>query len=461
MASPFFAMIAWRLYSALTHAVIASRTGWARGAAAPRAAVRHEAVGRAGEERQPVLCHDVKHHQQQQRSEGVGAAALAFGGLSYEECVTAFLAPHARCCLPPAPPNLSSLATLPPASQAPPAVSQGATFSAVADCTYEFPFAQDAFPVAASSNTAALCRAVKRPREDCPEVGAQKPLLGRDSQLLQGGVVQGGTVRGGMVQGGMVCGTESRHQSVAEQFQHQGASRREQPSKQFQQQGASRHVQIEEAALLDALLEEEHRKLEWESALPNDVLLGVSSLDAVGFSSLDAVGFTTPCAPEPAPLPTPLAAALATSVPVRMGSSTGGTLVVSSCTQPELDTCSVAHDDVALSSDMPVDPLLLSGHAPTVPLLPHGQLVRVPWASRSQGRLLAGTGGGGAGLEEWALEQGGSTEGGACTRTLPFSPAMPSCPWPPVLYQLSRSWRYLGLAWPMLWKVVELHYMPQ
>ncbi|CAI5978841.1 unnamed protein product [Closterium sp. NIES-65] len=270
MASPFFAMIAWRLYSALTHAVIASRTGWARGAAAPRAAVRHEAVGRAGEERkftdrfqqnflqkhlgaaaqpqnitfnrysQPVLCQDVKHHQQQQRSEGVGAADLAFGGLSYEECVTAFLAPHARCCLPPAPPNLSSLATPPPASQAPPAVSQGATFSAVADCTYEFPFAQDAFPVAASSNTAALCRAVKRPRDDCPEVGAQKPLLGRDSQLLQGGVVRGGTVRGGMVQGGMVCGTESRRQSVAEQFQHQGASRREQPSSEASKRGLPR-----------------------------------------------------------------------------------------------------------------------------------------------------------------------------------------------------------------------------
>ncbi|CAI5958287.1 unnamed protein product, partial [Closterium sp. NIES-64] len=191
---------------------------------------------------------------------------------------------------------------------APPAISQGATFSAVADCTYEFPFAQDAFPVAASSNTAALCRAVKRPRDDCPEVGAQKLLLGRDSQLLQGGVVRGGTVRGGMVQGGMVCGTESRRQSVAEQFQ---------------QQGASSCVQAGEAALLEALLQEEHRQLQQggaksrvqqvdrprvgsESALPDDMLLGFSSEDAA--FTQRAPPSTQPLAALPAPMASPLAA---------------------------------------------------------------------------------------------------------------------------------------------------------
>ncbi|CAI7868810.1 unnamed protein product, partial [Closterium sp. NIES-54] len=93
-------------------------------------------------------------------------------------------------------------------------------------------------------------------------------------------------------------------------------------AKQFQQQGESRRVQDEEAVLLDALLLEEHRQLhggggrrrvqsalwpymEWESALPDDVLRGFSSLDA---------GVTTPHAPVPEPLPTPLAAALAGSV---------------------------------------------------------------------------------------------------------------------------------------------------
>ncbi|CAI7833416.1 unnamed protein product, partial [Closterium sp. NIES-53] len=92
-------------------------------------------------------------------------------------------------------------------------------------------------------------------------------------------------------------------------------------AKQFQQQGESRRVQDEEAVLLDALLLEEHRQLhggggrrrvqsalwpymEWESALPDDVLRGFSSLDA---------GVTTPHAPVPEPLPTPLAAALAGS----------------------------------------------------------------------------------------------------------------------------------------------------
>ncbi|CAI5966786.1 unnamed protein product [Closterium sp. NIES-64] len=43
---------------------------------------------------QALLCQDLKQ-QQSEHSEGVGAAALAFGGLSYEECVMAFFAPHA------------------------------------------------------------------------------------------------------------------------------------------------------------------------------------------------------------------------------------------------------------------------------------------------------------------------------------------------------------------------------
>ncbi|CAI5973204.1 unnamed protein product [Closterium sp. NIES-64] len=117
---------------------------------------------------QPLLCQDFKQ-QQQQRSEGVGAAALAFGGLSYEECVMAFLAPNARCCLPATPPNLSSLATPPPASQTPFPAFETAALSAAAASTTEFPFSRDAVPVAAASRTATLRRAVKRPWMACFE----------------------------------------------------------------------------------------------------------------------------------------------------------------------------------------------------------------------------------------------------------------------------------------------------
>ncbi|CAI5973206.1 unnamed protein product [Closterium sp. NIES-64] len=405
---------------------------------------------------QPLLCQDVKHQQQQQqqqqRSEGVGAAALAFGGLSYEECVTAFLAPHARCCLPPAPPNLSSLATPPPASQAPPPVSQGATFSAVADCTYEFPFAQDAFPVAASSNTAALCRAVKRPRDDCPEVGAQKPLLGRESQLLQGGVVRGGTVQGGMVQGGMVCGSESRRQSVAEQFQ---------------QQGASSCVQAGEAALLGALLQEEHRQLQQggaksrvqqvdrprvgsESALPDDVLLGFSS-DEPAFTQR-APPSTQPLAALPAPMASPLAALRGSALCI--GDSTSccgdaarciGDFAVHSMDRPRVGSESALPDDVLLgcSSDGPafMQRAALSAPPPTQPhaVLPApmapvlaallgsaacstsscitGSLVgssalAVPLATVPQAERPAAPGAAGTAEPEWVVEQGGTMEEG-------------------------------------------------
>ncbi|CAI5961115.1 unnamed protein product [Closterium sp. NIES-65] len=244
---------------------------------------------------QALLCQDLKQ-QQSEHSEGVGAAALAFGGLSYEECVMAFFAPHARCCLPPAPPNLSSLVATPPlapppASQAPPPASQAAPFPAAVASTSECPFARDAVPVAAASTAAALRRPAKRPRGDCPGLTADQPVLwGNGSWVVRGGVA---------------CGTERRRQSVAEQFQQQGASSR------LQQQGASSLVQeTEEAALLEALLQEEHRqqrqggvgsraqRVLWprvgsESALPDDVLLK-SNNGAPAFTQRAALSVSPP-----------------------------------------------------------------------------------------------------------------------------------------------------------------------
>ncbi|CAI5961119.1 unnamed protein product [Closterium sp. NIES-65] len=316
--------------------------------------------------------------KQQQHSDDIGSTALAFGGLSFDECSIVFLSPNATCCHPAAPADPSSAVSPTPASQA-------ATFSASSTAS-DFPFPCDAsFPIAATSNATVLSLPVKRSREDCPGLGADQAGLG-----------------GGGGESGVVRRRNWQAQSVAEQFQQQGASSR---------------VQDEEGALVDALLLEEHQqmhggggrrraqsalwpRMEWESALPDDVLLGVSSLDA---------GFTAPHAPMPVPLPT---AALAGSVPGRMGSSTGGTLVVSSCTQPELDTCSVAHDNVALFFDTPLDPQLLPGHAPTVPQLPRWQPCHVPSAGGPQERVLPGTAGGGVALEEWALEQRNSREGG-------------------------------------------------
>ncbi|CAI5966795.1 unnamed protein product [Closterium sp. NIES-64] len=205
--------------------------------------------------RQSLLCQDLKQ-QQSEHSEGVGAAALAFGGLSYEECVTAFLAPHARCCLPPAPPNLSSLFATPPLA------FQAAPFSAAVASTTECPFARHAVPVPAASTAAALHRPAKRPRGDTPGLTVGQPVRGGNGSWV--------------VRGGVAFGTERRRQSVADQFQQQGASRRVQEK--------------EEAALLEALLQEEHRQQQqggagsraqrvlWprvgsESALPDDVLL--------------------------------------------------------------------------------------------------------------------------------------------------------------------------------------------
>ncbi|CAI6009233.1 unnamed protein product [Closterium sp. NIES-65] len=270
---------------------------------------------------QPLLCQDRKQ-QQSEHSEGVGAAALAFGGLSYEECVTAFLAPHARCCLPPAPPNLSSLVATPPlafqgpppasqapppasqapppasqapppasqapppASQAPPPASQAAPFSAAVASTTECPFARHAVPVAAASTAAALRCPAKRPRGDSPGLTAGQPVSGGNESWV--------------VRGGVAFGTERRRQSVAEQFKQQGAS--------------SRVQETEEAALLEALLQEEHRqqqqggagsraqrRVDWppvgsESALPDDVLLGLSCEDP---AFMQGTAFSAPLPTQP------------------------------------------------------------------------------------------------------------------------------------------------------------------
>ncbi|CAI5504609.1 unnamed protein product [Closterium sp. Naga37s-1] len=233
----------------------------------------------------------------------------------------------------------------------PPPPSQTASVSATAAAFIaEFPVSHEAFPVAAASN-AARRRALKRPRDECPTLGAtQQPLLGgRESWLVRGGVVRGGVVRGGVVRGGVVregvvregvvregvvregvvregvvpggivrggvaCSTERRHQSVAEQFEQQGESSR------VQQQAA-------DEALLEALLQQEHRQQQpggarsraqrvfWprvgsESALPGDVLLGFSS-DEPAFkqrAALSAPPPTQPHAPLPAPMPSQLAA---------------------------------------------------------------------------------------------------------------------------------------------------------
>ncbi|CAI7889482.1 unnamed protein product [Closterium sp. NIES-54] len=257
---------------------------------------------------QPLLCQDFK--QQQQRAEGVGSAALTFGGLSLDECMMAFFSPNARCSHPPAPPKFSPTATPPPASHAPLFYFQAATFStaavaaaaAAAASTTEFPFGHDAFPIAHASIAAALHRLLKRPRADCPGLGAEQLLLGeRESPLVPRGVVRWG----------VVCSMERRRQSVAEQIQ---------------QQGASSGMQDEEGGLLDALLQEEHcqqqpggvasraQRMLWpragsESALPNDVLLGFWSKNPAltKRSSMSAPLPTQPHTAWPMPMPSLLA----------------------------------------------------------------------------------------------------------------------------------------------------------
>ncbi|CAI5482689.1 unnamed protein product [Closterium sp. Yama58-4] len=191
-------------------------------------------------------------------------------------------------------------------------VPSSSPFSAAAASTTEFPFARDAVPVAAASSAAGLRRPVKRPRDDCPRLTADQPVLGGSGSWV--------------VRGGVVCGTERRRQSVAEQFQQQGESDRGQ--------------ETEEEALLEALLlQEENRQQQqgavgsrvqrvlWphvgsESALPDDVLLKFNN-EVPAFTQLAALSApppTQPAKPLPSPMP-PQLAVLPGSAP-RTGHST-------------------------------------------------------------------------------------------------------------------------------------------
>ncbi|CAI5937365.1 unnamed protein product [Closterium sp. NIES-64] len=234
-----------------------------------------------------LLCRDFL---QQQSPERVGSAALAFGGLSFDECTAVFFAPNARCCRQAPSLNLSSLAS-PPASQA-------ASVSATAAASIaEFPVSH---PVAAATN-AAPRRALKRPRDDSPTLGAQQPLLGgRESCFVPRKLVRGGVLR-----------STERRQSVAELFEQQGASSR---------------AQAADESLLEALLQEEHRQQQqggvgsvlWprvgsESALPDDVQLGCSS---------DKPASRQRAAPS-APPPTQPHEALAASMPSQVAALPG------------------------------------------------------------------------------------------------------------------------------------------
>ncbi|CAI5983788.1 unnamed protein product [Closterium sp. NIES-64] len=334
---------------------------------------------------QPLLCQDFKQ-QQQQRSEGVGAVALTFGGLSYKECVMAFLAPNARCCLPATPPNLSSLATPPPASQTPFPASETAVLSAAAASTTEFPFSRDAVPVAAASSAAALRRAVKRPRDDCIGrgddcvgrgddcVGRGADCVGRGAdQRLPGGcdsrLVRSGLVRDGLVQGGMVSSTERRHQSaVAEQFEQQGASRSVQQAadealleallqeerRQLQQGGAGSRAQRvlwprvgSESALPDDRVDWPHVASESARDLPHDVLLGDRT--SAQRAALSAPPPTQPLAPLPTAMASPLAA-LPGSAPGSTSSCIAEVLAGSTCgcgteEQEYVDACIIVLDN--------------------------------------------------------------------------------------------------------------------
>ncbi|CAI5978833.1 unnamed protein product [Closterium sp. NIES-65] len=416
---------------------------------------------------QPLLCQDFKQ-QQQQRSEGVGAVALTFGGLSYKECVMAFLAPNARCCLLATPPNLSSLATPPPASQTPFPASETAVLSAAAASTTEFPFSRDAVPVAAASSAAALRRAVKRPRDDCIGrgddcvgrgddcVGRGADCVGRGAdQRLPGGcdsrLVRSGLVRDGLVQGGMVSSTERRHQSaVAEQFEQQGAS--------------SSVQQAADEALLEALLQEERRQLQqggagsraqrvlWprvgsESALPDDVLLGFSCEDPA-FTQRAALSVPPPTQP-PKPLPSPLPPQLA--APPGSAFCIGNSTPCADFAVQRVDWPHVASES---ARDLPHDVLLgdrtsaqraaLSAPPPTQPLAPLPTAMASPLAALpgsapgstssciAEGPAPPGAAGpppgaagpppgaagppsraAGSAVAEWAAEQGGAGEAGA------------------------------------------------
>ncbi|CAI5461958.1 unnamed protein product [Closterium sp. Yama58-4] len=359
---------------------------------------------------QPLFCQESNQQQQQQQQqwqqpEGIGGSA--FGGLSYDECMTAFLAPNASFSLPEAPPYLSSLASPvlasqapPPASQAPPPASQAATFAAPAASTSEIPFSHGAVPmhavpmhavpmhavpmhavpmhavpVDAASSAAALHRPLKRLRDDCAGLAAHQALLrGRDSGLV-------------LLRRGMACNTERQRQSAAEQFE--------------QQEESSRVQQAAEEAFLEALLqEEEHRqqqqggvasrvkRVEWprvrsESAHPDGVLLGFSGDDPalMQHAALSAPPPTLPHEVLPTPMPPQLAA------PPGFGNSTLarciGDFAGKALDRPRVGSESALPDDVLLgcSGEVPASTqcAALSAPPPTLPLssLPTAMLPRL------------------------------------------------------------------------------------
>ncbi|CAI6009232.1 unnamed protein product [Closterium sp. NIES-65] len=387
---------------------------------------------------QPLLCQDLKQQQQQQseHSEGVGAAALTFGGLSYEECATAFLAPHARCCLPPAPPNLSSLVGPPPASQTSFPASETAAFSAAAaSTTIRFPISHEAFPVAAASNAAALRRALKRPRDDCEWRGADQRLPGgRDSRLVQSGLVRNGkrvewphVGSESALPDDVLLGCSSDESA----FIQRSALSAPPPTLPLAALPVPMPPQL--AALSGsapcigdfAVHGEEWLRVGSESALPDDVLLGLCCEDPSSAqpAALSApVSAPAPAQPLAAQMPSPLAGlpgpargSSSKCVTAMLAGSTCGTQeleyldacidMLSNITNTDnIDMHSGTHsgkDNDALFLDTPVAHVLLGGSPLAAPLAsgPHAGGPAVPRAA-------------GTALPEWVEEQGGTGEGG-------------------------------------------------
>ncbi|CAI5996551.1 unnamed protein product [Closterium sp. NIES-64] len=409
--------------------------------------------------------HCQENQQQQQRQDGAvspesQSPALSFSGLSYEECRSVFFSPNARSSTDPHLPSFwfhptthhtavlaSTAASNAPfsrspfsAATSPPKVAALPNFIPVPN-TAALSNDSVATNTATYARAAALSLPMKRAREEMSSLTANQPLLSnasRDELGLPRRVAQ-------------------RPQSLRELLQLRG-------ERCWQQQALWPAVGSERAWFAHLLLEERRQqqvengavqRVLWprvgsESALPDDVLLGCSSDDPafIQRSALSAPPPTQPHAALPAPMPSQLAAGPYSALCIDdfkpcIGDSKPCCGDVAPCVEDappadaraavqqlaqSVDSCSQEHgNSYAHDSKSDVHAHGSSNH--DIPVqgnsnVPYGRseslfldapvshlCLAEPASTPLTGESPAPPGGGVA-LPEWAVEQGGTHEGG-------------------------------------------------
>ncbi|CAI5983786.1 unnamed protein product [Closterium sp. NIES-64] len=409
--------------------------------------------------------HCQENQQQQQRQDGAvspesQSPALSFGGLSYEECRSVFFSPNARSSTDPHLPSFwfpptthhtavltSTAASNAPFSRSPFSAATSPPKVAALPNFIPVPNTAALSNDSVATNTATYARAAalslprKRAREEMSSLTANQPLLSnasRDELGLPRRVAQ-------------------RPQSLRELLQLRGERCR-------QQQALWPAVGSERAWFAHLLVEERRQqqvengavqRVLWprvgsESALPDDALLGCSSDDPafIQRSALSAPPPTQPHAALPAPMPSQLAAGPYSALCIDdskpcIGDSKPCCGDVAPCAEDappadaraavqqlaqSVDSCSQEHGN-SYAHDSKSDVHAHGSSTHDIPVqgnsnVPYGRseslfldapvshlCLAEPASTPLTGESPAPPGGGVA-LPEWAVEQGGTHEGG-------------------------------------------------